>query len=37
MFRVETFYKKISLRVQRVRDYVYVALKSTLEQEVIMQ
>ena len=37
MFRVENFYEKISLRLQGVGGYVYVVLKSTLEQEVIMQ
>ena len=34
---MENFGEKISLRVQGVRGYVTVALKSTLQQEVIMQ
>ena len=37
MFGVGNFGDKISLRVQGVRGYVYVALKNTLQEDVIMQ
>ena len=37
MFYVGSFGEKISLRVQGVRGYVYVALKKTLQEDVIMQ
>ena len=37
MFWVENFGEEICLRVQGVRGYVYVALKSTLQEDVIIQ
>ena len=36
-FGVRNFWGKISLYVQGMRGYIYVVLKSTLQQEVITQ
>ena len=37
VFWVGNFWEKISVYVQGMRGYTYVALKSTLQQEVITQ